>query len=617
MFPPLLLVDDDRLFREVVSDILSRRGYQVVAVDSGEEALSRMESAEFGVVVTDWMMPGLDGLSLLSHIRQRYPEQEVILLSQKQEVEAAARALRAGVTAYLQKPVDEADLTFTVERCFERWMLRRERARLINENLELSVGQSMHQRCLEFLSNPDLEGLQEKILSEFTAHSGAQSAAIWLTNDLHELVLKGYRGLVEKRFLKERVEPHGPLALQLRESGPFVSGEESAPLLYVPLSAGGDLVGFAQLGDPIGSQFKSDQIRNLRTLADFAAVAIKNARKLVALQKSRLRDRDTSAYNLSYFTDYASKEIYKARRYNRNFSLLTFSIDNLPQLRLRQGEELAVKATRAVIRAVSHLVRDSDVIAKASDQEFYLLLPETDFFGAMVFVRRVLNAVSDASQIRQIEELVPLALVGGESTFPKDGGELDELVFQCRKRMDERRVSLQRRLLLDGIDFWTEVEILLGNPESPRLPSDERTEPSRRGKVSPLLFEEIQLEVAREMLRAPSSRGVLYLGVPEIHPHLPLVEALGDCPADLASKIYLLGRRAGFDSHPLLTPVFMEGDARIARYEFLLWLSENSAYAFIQKRGAGTAWGFHTSDYSVVDGLIARLQTEYDLQPYY
>jgi hypothetical protein len=84
----------------------------------------------------------------------------------------------------------------------------------------------------------------------------------------------------------------------------------------------------------------------------------------------------------------------------------------------------------------------------------------------------------------------------------------------------------------------------------------------------------------------------------------------------MASRVYLLGRRLDLDSHPALTPVFLEGDERLARHEFLLWLSENAAYALIQRRGLGTTWGFHSSDTAVVDGLITKLQSEYDLQPY-
>ncbi|HZA49700.1 MAG TPA: diguanylate cyclase, partial [Myxococcaceae bacterium] len=85
---------------------------------------------------------------------------------------------------------------------------------------------------------------------------------------------------------------------------------------------------------------------------------------------------------------------------------------------------------------------------------------------------------------------------------------------------------------------------------------------------------------------------------------------------ELGSRVYVLGRRRDLPSHPALTPVFLEGDERMARHEFLLWLSESSAYALLQRRGKGATWGFHTSDPAVVDGLIARLQAEYDLQPW-
>ena len=164
----------------------------------------------------------------------------------------------------------------------------------------------------------------------------------------------------------------------------------------------------------------------------------------------------------------------------------------------------AKKAVRGIIRALSKIIRDSDVIAKASDQEFYLLLPETDFFGAMMFVRRAMAAVRDEPEVQEVEAKLPLALVGGASTFPKDGEDFDELVHRCRRRMDERRASLQRRLMLDGLPFWDEVELLLGQRRnSPKLPSDERAEPSRRGKVSDVLFDELQAEIARELLQRP------------------------------------------------------------------------------------------------------------------
>jgi two-component system, cell cycle response regulator len=233
-----------------------------------------------------------------------------------------------------------------------------------------------------------------------------------------------------------------------------------------------------------------------------------------------------------------------------------------------------------------------------------------------MFVRRAVVAVREDPDVADVEARAPLGLVAGASTFPKDGEDFDELVHRCRRRMDERRASLQRRLLLDGLPFWDEVELLLGTPQSPKLPEDARAEPSRRGKVSDALFEELQAEIARELMRDPSHRGLVYVGGPEVRADLPIAQGLERAPPEFGSRVYLLGRRADLESHPALTPVYLAGDERVARHEFLLWLSENAAYALIQRRGRGATWGFHTSDTAVVDGLITKLQAEYDLQPY-
>jgi two-component system, cell cycle response regulator len=612
---PILVVDDDQFFRQLVSDLLGRKGHQVRGVDSAAAALEEAAHTAFDLVISDVVMPGVDGFTLTARLRERDADQEVILVSQRQDVKGSLMALRAGVSDCLTKPVDEADLLLAVDRALERASLRRERARLRDENLEFARSQNLQQRCLEFLSQPDLEWLQERITADLGSLCDAQSAALWVADDRGDLALRAYRGLLDRQFLSERMSVEGPLGSRLQEAQPWVARDERAPLLTVPFVTGGEIIGLAQLSDPLSGDFGPEHVRTAKTLGDFAAVGLKNGRKLLALQRLGLRDRDTAAYNLSYFTDYASKEIYKARRYGRTFSLLAFSVDNLPQVRVRLGAAEAKRAVRGIIRALSKIVRDSDVIAKATEQEFYVLLPETDFFGALMFVRRAMAAVAEEPEVQEVEARLPLALTGGASTYPKDGEDFDELMHRCRRRMDERRASLQRRLLLDGLPFWDEVELLLGNAQSAKLPVDERAEPSRRGKVSDVLFDELQAEIARELLRDPGARGLLYVGGPEIRADLPIALGLETAPPDLGSRVYLLGRRADLESHPALTPVFLEGDERVGRHEFLFWLSESAAYALIQRRGRGATWGFHSSDTAVVDGLIFKLQAEYDLQP--
>ena len=465
---------------------------------------------------------------------------------------------------------------------------------------------TFEQRCLNLVGLNDIEALQERILHELCELSGAQSGALWVAGERAGLRLRAWRGLVDRQSLPETVDP------SLVQSATWRAGEA----LLVPLiTSSSEVQGLVQLQDPIAARFPEELLHPTQILGQFGAAAVKTATKFAQLQRQGLRDRETGAYTLSYFTDYATKEIYKARRYGRAFSLLTFSLDNLQQLRLRLGPAAGRQAQQVMLRVISQTIRDADVVARATDQEFHVLLPETDFFGGLMFLRRALTSVAEEPDARALESRVTMGLTGGVATFPRDGDDFDDLLVRCRRRMDERRGSLHHHLKLDPLSFWEEIELLVGNSRSPRLP-EAPGEPSRRGKVADVLFEELQTEIARELLREPSARGLLYIGGPEIRSDLPIVHALEAAPNDFAPRVYVIGRRADLSTHPSLTPVFLEGDERLSRNEFLLWLGDGSAYGLVQRRGRGATWGFHTSDPTLVEGLVSKLQSEYDLQPY-
>jgi len=461
-------------------------------------------------------------------------------------------------------------------------------------------------RSLAIVSVQEIDALQERVLEELCEVTGAQSGALWVATERTGLRLRAWKGLVDRKVLPDTVDP------ALVQSSPWQSGAA----LLVPLNTEqGEVVALVQLSDPLAGSFSDELLEPVRVLGRFAAAAIRAAAKLAALQRQCLRDRETGAYTLSYFTDYATKEIYKARRYGRSFSLLTFSLDNLPQIRMRLGHTAARQAQQIVLRVISQIIRDADVVARAAESEFHVLLPETDYFGGLMFLRRALASLHEEADARELEAQLPFGLTGGAATFPRDGDDFDELLVTCRRRMSERRSSLQHQLQLEPLPFWDAVELLLGNSRSPRLPQVEG-EPSRRGKVADLLFGELQHEVSGELMREPMARGLLYVGGPAIRADWPVVHALESAPTEFAPRIYLLGRRADLNEHGIITPVFLEGDDRLARHEFLMWLGDGAAYALLQRRTRTGTWGFHTSDPTLVESLVSKLQTTYDLQPY-
>ncbi|MGD8376730.1 MAG: SpoIIE family protein phosphatase [Acidobacteriota bacterium] len=104
----LLVVDDDELNRDMLSRRLERRGYAVATAADGCTALDRLEAEAYDLVVLDIMMPGMDGIEVLSRIREgRSPsELPVIMATAKDSSEEVVRALEAGANDYVTKPLD-------------------------------------------------------------------------------------------------------------------------------------------------------------------------------------------------------------------------------------------------------------------------------------------------------------------------------------------------------------------------------------------------------------------------------------------------------------------------------------------------------------------------------
>ena len=613
----ILIVDDERFFRDLYQEMLAARGHVVRTAETGEEAARLLAAERFDVLVTDIIMPGVDGIQLVREARARDPELEAVAVTGHEDVRLAVDAMKAGCADFLTKPVERQELEAVVQRALERVRLRREHLALLSENLQFARSQTLLRQCAALLATLDLERLQDSTLSVLAGVTDAQGAAIWIADERGQLALRGYRGLVDRGALAPKVnQREGELAASIRAGSPFLApGAPPGEAFYVPLTVDEEPVGLALLTDRARGRFGPDEHAAALAVADFAAIAVKNARRFQALERMGLRDRETQAYNLAYFVDYAGKEFYKARRYGRQFSLLLAAVDNLEQLRREAGRELFRAANRDLVAAVSRVMRDADILAKVSENEYYLLLPETDYFGALMFQRRASDEVRREESIKALAERVPLLLSMGAATFPKDGEDFDELLHWCRARAEEQRGSLLRRLHLEDLDpsaFWELCDILLA--DTSRLPE---SSPSARRGADPELARAVRREAAREIGRDPRARGLLYAAGPSLDA-APLVAALaagerapraGDSPLG----VYLLGPRgASRASHPLVTRIFLDGDARLRDHAFLLFLGENSAYALLEGPGGKV---FHTSDLPLVDALVCKLQALYDLQP--
>lgn len=122
----ILLVEDDDSLREVLSFNLEDAGFEVEAVADGQTGLETFEQARHDVVITDLRMPDVDGMELLTELRERDPAAVVLVVTAYGNTERAVEAMRRGAFHYVEKPVNKKTLQAVVQKAVEYRQLRRE-----------------------------------------------------------------------------------------------------------------------------------------------------------------------------------------------------------------------------------------------------------------------------------------------------------------------------------------------------------------------------------------------------------------------------------------------------------------------------------------------------------
>src|SRR5207245_11465467 len=121
----VLVIDDDRDFRSMVSEELCRAGYRVTEAEGGREGVEMLRTADVDVVLLDVQMPGLNGREVLREARRHGMRSEVVVMTAYPQLEIAMECLRAGVFELLEKPFAPRALLGTRRHAVERGRLHR------------------------------------------------------------------------------------------------------------------------------------------------------------------------------------------------------------------------------------------------------------------------------------------------------------------------------------------------------------------------------------------------------------------------------------------------------------------------------------------------------------
>ena len=147
----ILIVDDEKGQRDILSAILGKEGYRVQAVPGGKEALEELAGAQFDLLLTDLKMQGMSGMELMERVLADSPEQCVIMMTAHGTIGTVKTAIKMGAFDYLEKPLERDDLILTLQRAFEHIMLLKE-------------NRVLHKKLAETRALPNMIGEHPKMM---------------------------------------------------------------------------------------------------------------------------------------------------------------------------------------------------------------------------------------------------------------------------------------------------------------------------------------------------------------------------------------------------------------------------------------------------------------------
>ena len=136
----ILVVDDEEVIRNILNEILTEAGYNVELASGGQEAIEKIKTKHFTVVITDIRMPDVDGLQVLRETKNINPDIEVVMLTGYSEAENIIQSLRDGAMDYLKKPVNDlGEIILTVRKGFEKYNLVQQNRYLQKKLMEMNT----------------------------------------------------------------------------------------------------------------------------------------------------------------------------------------------------------------------------------------------------------------------------------------------------------------------------------------------------------------------------------------------------------------------------------------------------------------------------------------------
>ena len=448
----VLVVAGDPAVLELCRTVFADTGDELVLFGSLASGVQDAQAIPPDLAFVDVALEQRAALALVHHIKAISQEAEVYAVTSMDALDAASQAVSLGATGVIMSPPSGDELLSAANGVKTRRAAVRVRTQLRVENDGYRRALGYVARMASLADRPDGDNVGLAVVELFREASGMPRVA------LYQPTLEG----ADELRMSVSVGALAGAPAFCDEMGLMRYAKEAA-LEVIPLLAGRLSMGHVLAG---GAPWQEGPMRQaMHVLAAQATTSLMLAAERERVGRGTIKDGATSAYTFAYFVDIAGREIDKAKRHGRRFALATIMIASEPSLEGPPSRAVDVADT------VLSMVRDSDVLARVDEHEFYLLLPETGGFGAQSCRRRVL-ALESSGKLQGVSM--------GVATFPHDGSDLLRLLRMAKRRADASRSSvvsllkLQRQSLPELTDalLWN-ADIAQGklpaSPEAPRV----------------------------------------------------------------------------------------------------------------------------------------------------
>ncbi len=218
-------------------------------------------------------------------------------------------------------------------------------------------------------------------------------------------------------------------------SNPIARDEGIKSLVCVPLIHQRETVGILYVDDFTPRTFSQADLQELEILASFASIAIQHARTHTCVKQQAITDSLTGLFNRRCFEDLLNRELQRAERHGREFSLALVDVDDFKKFNDRYGHQAGDEALAMLGEAIRKAIRATDLASRYGGDEIVIILPETRLEKAYdLFVTRIKREIE--TRFSQLSgDRFRLTVTIGIASYPQDGKGAHDLVLAADRAL--------------------------------------------------------------------------------------------------------------------------------------------------------------------------------------